>query len=74
MADGKWRLIRKGRAGTVEIDEIRVWWNNETWDVIPNAFAHPHALVLEWPDGKEDHYPWASILKAEYTPPTNNPA
>ncbi len=80
MADGMWRITRlaghgRGAGGTIQplpnkVDEIRVWWDPETDAEVPRWDHSPYALAHVWPDGRIDFYPWISILKAEYTPPT----
>ena len=74
MADGLWRISRRAVGGKSVVDEIRVWWDPETDSEVPGSVCQMYALELEWPDGHIDFYPWCSILKVEYTPPTKDPA
>lgn len=82
MPDGEWKITQYAPAAKngfkvttipVRFDPNSVhpqissptnpWWLHDT------TLDGP-CLRLAWHDGREEHYPWASIVKAEYTPPT----
>jgi hypothetical protein len=80
--DGQWRITQYSPAslGGVITHEITVVPIDTDVSVKVSSPTDPfwlHDTILDgpclglaWADGREVYYPWASIVKAEYTPPT----
>lgn len=84
MTDGWWRIkqFSPGAPTGFAVTEIPVRPNPEAHDpevaspTIPwwlhDTLLDGPCLTLAWDDGREEYFPWASIIHAEYQPPTND--
>lgn len=73
MSDGSWTIKQwNPNSDRHKVEKIRVWHDPEVDALVPKLVDSPAALILHWPDGHTDMYPWCSIVKAEYVPPTKD--
>lgn len=72
MADGEWRITQYAPAAKagVKVTVVTIRNANSLSLHDPKDERSSDGLVFTHKDGRQEIYPWASIVKAEYTPPT----
>lgn len=83
MTDGYWKIKQyaptaKSGFTVTEIPVARfqrgdvvLYGDEPDPHIEPRAWEAHNSLIFKWADGRKEHYPWASIVHAEYQPPTN---
>lgn len=73
MADGSWTIKQwNPNSDRHSVTKIVVGMDGESGEGAPRHEIAPHGLVLTETDGTQTHWPWCSIVKAEYVPPTRD--
>lgn len=72
MTDGFWRIkqFSPGSPSGIIVTEIVVVAVAAPAMTEPRVFHNDWGLEINHPDGREEYFPWASIVHAEYQPPT----
>lgn len=69
MLEGRWEIWQQPTGELPMRRAVIAITITDTGASVPEWFESAAGLTFVWPDGRRKVYPWAHVIRAEYSPP-----